>query len=275
MITDINSEDRLVHQTFADHLSERLGWETVRAWNQETFGTAGTLGRSSEREVVLLRDLREALARLNPGLPESVREQALEKLTQVGHALSLVQHNRDFYDMIRYGVPVSWRDARGLTHHAPAWVIDFRNGSVDGTANNRFLAVRELKIQGLRVPHYNRRADLVCYVNGLPLVFIELKAVYYNIRAGFDNNLTDYMSAEVIPHAFHHNAFLVVSNGDRARYGSITSRWDHFAEWKRGSDTARRWNFPWPPSQVRRYAWTGGPFGSRSWSGRIRISAGS
>ena len=71
----------------------------------------------------------------------------------------------------------------------------------------------------------NRRADLVCFVNGLPLVFIELKAVYKNIRAGFEGNLRDYMDENVIAHAFHHNAFLIVSNGDRARYGSITSEW--------------------------------------------------
>src|SRR5206468_1262326 len=86
------------------------------------------------------------------------------------------------------------------------------------------------------VPQYGTRADLVCFVNGLPLVFIELKAVYLNIRAGFDNNLTWYQDSNVIPHAFHHNAFLVVSNGDRARYGSITSKWDHFAEWKRNDE---------------------------------------
>ena len=72
--------------------------------------------------------------------------------------------------------------------------------------------MRELKVHGTRVPHYNRRADLVCFVNGLPLVFIELKAVYKNIRAGFDNNLTDYLHPSSIAHAFHHNAFLVVSN---------------------------------------------------------------
>jgi type I site-specific restriction-modification system R (restriction) subunit len=74
--------------------------------------------------------------------------------------------------------------------------------------------VRELKLTGLRTPNYNRRADLVCFVNGLPLVFIELKAVYKNIRAGFDGNLRDYMDENVIAHAFHHNAFLIVSNGD-------------------------------------------------------------
>src|SRR5687767_7927966 len=231
MITGINSEDRLVQRTFADHLHDRLGWESVYAYNAETFGAQGTLGRASEREVVLVRDLRAALARLNPDLPESAREQAVEKLTRIDFARSLVQHNRGFYGFIRGGVPVEWRDASGETRHSHAHVIDFRNAG-----NNRFLAVRELKVQGVRVPHYNRRADLVCFVNGLPLVFIELKAVYRNIRAGFDGNLTDYLDEHSVSHAFHHNAFLVVSNGEQARYGSITSKWEHYVEWKRNSE---------------------------------------
>ena len=231
MITDINSEDRLVQQTFADHLRDRLGWESVYAYNAETFGPQGTLGRASERDVALVRDLRTALARLNPTLPDSAREQAIEKITRIDFSRSLMQHNRECYGFIRGGVPVEWRDASGETRHAHAHVIDFRD-----TARNRFLAVRELKIQGVRVPHYSRRADLVCFVNGLPLVFIELKAVYRNIRAGFDDNLTDYLSEHSIAHAFHHNAFLVVSNGDQARYGSITSKWEHFVEWKRNAE---------------------------------------
>src|SRR5437773_3733860 len=231
MITDINSEDRLVQQTFAEYLHDVLGWDSVYAWNHETFGPHGTLGRDSEREVVLVRDLRAALIRLNPDLPESAREQAVEKLTRVDFSRSLLQHNREYYGYVREGVPVEWRDAKGETHHTRAQVVDFCTAT-----NNRFLAVRELKIQGVRVPHYNRRADLVCFVNGLPLVFIELKAVYRNIRAGFDDNLTDYQSEHSIAHAFHQNAFLVVSNGDQARYGSITSKWEHFAEWKRNDE---------------------------------------
>jgi len=231
MITDINSEDRLVQQTFAEHLETVLGWKSLYAYNAETFGPQGSLGRNSEREVVLVRDLRVALEHLNPGLPEAVREQAVEKLTRIDYARSLLQHNREFYGFIRSGVPVEWRDAAGETRHARARVIDFRDAD-----NNEFLAVRELKIQGVRVPHYNRRADLVCFVNGLPLVFIELKAVYRNIRAGFDDNLTDYLGEHSIAHAFHHNAFLVVSNGDLARYGSITSNWSHFVEWKRSGE---------------------------------------
>ena len=234
MITDINNEDRLVQQTFADHLRDRLGWESVYAYNAETFGPQGLLGRSSERDVVLARDLRAALARLNPDLPIVAREQAVETLTRTDFARSLIQHNRELYGFLRGGVPVEWRDDSGETRHVHARVIDFR-----APENNRFMAVRELKIQGLLVPHYNRRADLVCFVNGLPLVFIELKAVYRNIRAGFDDNLTDYLSAHSIAHAFHHNAFLVVSNGDRARYGSITSKWEHFVEWKRDTESAQ------------------------------------
>jgi len=231
MITDINSEDRLVQETFAEHLEKALGWESVYAYNAETFGPQGLLGRESEREVILVRDLRAALERLNPDLPPAAREQAIEKLTQIDFARSLVQHNREFYGWIRTGVPVEWRDENGGTCYTQAQVIDFFT-----PGNNCFLAVRELKIQGVRVPHYNRRADLVCFVNGLPLVFMELKAVYLNIRAGFDNNLTDYMDEHSIAHAFHHNAFLVVSNGDNARYGSITSKWEHFVEWKRNSE---------------------------------------
>jgi type I restriction enzyme, R subunit len=231
MITDINSEDRLVQKTFADHLHDALGWDCVYAYNEEIFGPSGTLGRASERDVVLVRDLRVALERLNPQLAQSAREQAIEKLTRVDLSRSLLQHNRELYRYIRLGVPVEWRDAKGETQRVRAQVIDFRN-----PADNRFLAVRELKVQGVRVPHYNRRADLVCFVNGLPLVFIELKAVYLNIRAGFDNNLTDYLHEHSIAHAFHHNAFLIVSNGDRARYGSVTSQWEHFGEWKRNDE---------------------------------------
>jgi type I restriction enzyme R subunit len=148
-LTDINSEDRLVQQTFAEHLEKVLGWESVYAYNAETFGPQGTLGRASERDVVLVRDLRAALAWLNPELPASAREQAVGKLTDIDFARSLLQHNREYYGFIRDGVPVEWRDAAGEPHYARAQVIDFRNVS----NNPRFLAVRELKVQGVRVPY--------------------------------------------------------------------------------------------------------------------------
>ena len=239
--TDINSEDRLVQQTIAAHLRDQLGWESVCAWNEETFGPGGTLGRTDTREVVLVRELRAALVRLNPQLPPAAIAEAVQTMTRHDFSRSLLQLNQEFYKFIRDGVPVSYKDAQGQLRETRARVIDFENGKgPDGEPNNRFLAVRELKITGLRTPGYNRRADLVCYINGLPLVFIELKAIYKNIRAGFDGNLRDYMDEHVIAHAFHHNAFLIVSNGHRARYGSITSGWEHFAEWKRLDEDDRK-----------------------------------
>ena len=237
--TDINNEDRLVQQTFAEYLEQELGWESVYAFNKEKLDSKGILGRADTREVVLVRDLRAALMRLNPELPVSAVDEAIDKLTRYDFSRSLLQHNQEFYRFIRSGVPVSYHDEKGLARHAQARVIDFDNGSTQGQPNNRFIAVRELKITGLRTPNYNRRADLVCFVNGLPLVFIELKAVYKNIRAGFDGNLSDYMDENVIAHAFYHNALIIVSNGDRARYGSITSNWEHFAEWKRNDESEK------------------------------------
>ncbi len=246
--TGINSEDRLVQQTFADHLRDCLKWDSVYAYNTEVFGTPPPspdaarhplplgegrgegvvcdLGRASERDIILTRDLRAAVQLLNPELPPTAIEDVVQTLTTYDFSRSTLQHNREFYRLIRDGVPVTWRNTAGELCKKKAYIIDFRE-----PGNNRFLAVRELKIQGLRTPHYNRRADLVCFVNGIPIVFIELKAVYRNIRAGFDGNLSDY--ADTIPHAFYHNAFLVVSNGDKALYGSITSQWKHFSEWKR------------------------------------------
>ena len=228
-VTPVNSEDRLVQATFAQHLERVLGWDSIYVWNEETFGRDGTLGRADSREAVLTRDLRAALERLNPGLPPTAIDDVMRDLTAYDISRSMVQHNSDFYRLLRAGVPVEYRDAQGHRKSARARVIDFDNAP----GSNRFLAVSELKLTGIRTPNYNRRADVVCFVNGLPLVFIELKAVYRNIREGFDANLSDYMDENVIAHAFHHNAFLIVSNGDRARYGSITSDWEHFAEWKR------------------------------------------
>ena len=226
--TDTNSEDRLVQETFANYLRDHLGWESVYAWNHEDFGSNSLLGREDTRDAVLRRDLRAAIVNLNPGLPAEAIDHAIGALTTYDYARSLVQHNQTFYKWIQGGVPVTYRDAAGRQRSVHVRVIDF-----DNPANNRFLAVRELKLTGVRTPNYNRRADLVCFVNGLPLVFVELKAVHVHIRQGLEKNLRDYMDQSVIAHAFHHNAFLIVSNGHRARYGSITSDWEHFAEWKR------------------------------------------
>jgi type I site-specific restriction-modification system R (restriction) subunit len=111
--SDINSEDRLVQQTFAEHLEKKLGWESLYAWNHETFGPEGTLGRADAREVVLTRDLRAALTKLNPGLPASAIDEAVQTFTRRDFSRSLIQHNQELHGFLRNGVPVSYRDGQG------------------------------------------------------------------------------------------------------------------------------------------------------------------
>jgi type I restriction enzyme R subunit len=127
--------------------------------DQEAFGPDGTLGRNSERDVALTGHLEAAIRRLRPDLPDRVVGDAIATLTRSDFSRSTAQHNREFYRVIRDGVPM----------------IDFRNPQ-----NNRFVAVRELKIQGLRSPHYNRRADIVCFVNGMLAKERLLDLVYEN-----------------------------------------------------------------------------------------------
>src|ERR1035437_10279051 len=105
--TNINSEDRLVQAPFATHLEKVLGWENVYAWKNETFGPDGTLGREDTREVVLTRDLRAALMRLNPELPPVAISEAVNKLSRADFSRSLLQQIQEFYGYIRGGVPVS------------------------------------------------------------------------------------------------------------------------------------------------------------------------
>ncbi len=144
-ITPINGEDRLVQKTFAEHLEKVLGWDSVYAYKAETFGPDGTLGRTDTKEAVLTRDLRAALVRLNPGLPDSAIDDAQRQLTAYDVSRSTVQHNRDFYRLLRGGVPVEYRDRAGHRKTARARVIDFDNAP----GSNRFLAVRELVLTGI------------------------------------------------------------------------------------------------------------------------------
>ena len=88
--------------------------------------------------------------------------------------------------------------------------------------------MRELWVRG---DLYRRRADIIGFINGLPLLFMELKNVSKDIRAAYEQNFLDYK--ESVPHLFHHNAFVVLANGVDAKLGSVNSRFEHFHEWKR------------------------------------------
>jgi type I restriction enzyme R subunit len=94
--------------------------------------------------------------------------------------------------------------------------------------NNEYFLAQQLWISG---EIYNRRADLVGFVNGLPLVFVELKASHKRLENAFNNNPRDYKNS--IPQLFWYNSFIILSNGSKSRIGSITSQWEHFSEWKK------------------------------------------
>jgi type I restriction enzyme, R subunit len=217
------TEDRLVQQTTADYFRDALGWESVFAYNEEVLGPEGTLGRNSEKDVVLVRYLRRALEKLNPDLPAVAYETAVKQITETSVTKSSLQINREKYSLYKDGILVSFRNQKGQVEEKRLRVFDFENPK-----GNKFLAVRELWVQG---PLYRRRPDIIGFVNGIPLVFIELKNVHKDIRRAYEENLSDYR--DTIPYIFDHNAFIVLSNGDRARIGSISSKYGHFHEWKR------------------------------------------
>ena len=163
------SEDLLIQQPTVELLEGELKWDSLFAYDSEDFGPESLLGRSSDREVILYRDVEAALRRLNPGLPGEAYEEALALVAGYDLTKTLVQMNEDKYRLLRDGVPVKYRDAQGRMTEQRLKLVDF-----DDPANpekNRFLAVRELWVRGNT---YRRRPDVIGFVNGLPLVFIEL-----------------------------------------------------------------------------------------------------
>jgi len=217
------TEDTLVQQTTAEYLEQQLDWESVYAYNNEDFGPDSLLGRASDREVVLTRYLRIKLVELNPGLPEDAYEDAVRQIVTAAATQSMIATNREKYDLIRDGVQVTFRNDKGERERQRLRVFDFAEPT-----NNHFLCVRELWVQG---DLYHRRADIVGFVNGLPLLFMELKNVSKDIRVAYEQNFKDYK--DTVPHLFHHNAFVVLANGVDAKIGSMTSRFEYFHEWKR------------------------------------------
>jgi len=192
------TEDTLVQETTANYLRDQLGWESVYAYNEEKFGKEGTLGRKDETEVILTRYLGEALIKLNPGLPQEAYQAAIREITQPTISQSPLHANREKYNLLREGVLVSYRDEKGALKKARLRVFHFEK-----PAENHFLCVRELWIKG---DLYRRRADIVGFVNGLPLLFMELKNVHRDLRRAYEENLSDYK--DTIPHLFEHNAVM-------------------------------------------------------------------
>jgi type I restriction enzyme R subunit len=203
-----------------------LGWSFKNLYS-ETFGELGSEGRESESQVILARRLRAALVALNPGLPADAYAQAIEQLAQDRSKQIPVNANRDFYRLLKDGVKVKVPDEHGGHSTETLRVIDWAT-----PANNECFLASQMWVAG---DMYRRRCDLLAFVNGLPLVFIELKKPAVPLKCAFDDNLRDYRGQSV-PQLFHPNAFILLSNGSDTKVGTLTSGWEHFFDWKRVAD---------------------------------------
>ena len=217
------SENILVLDSAGHLLQNELGWEVAYAYNTEKLGVNGTFGRKNYREIVLWRYFKDAVFKLNPWLTETVYQDAVRKLEHHLASASLMQINEEKYGYLRDGIPVMVKKPNGKTEQERVQVFDFAQ-----TENNHFLAIKELKIHG---ELYRRRTDIVGFVNGIPLLFVELKNHNVDVQDAYTCNYTDYL--DTIPHLFYYNAFLMLSNGSEAKVGTLGSKYEFFHEWKR------------------------------------------
>lgn len=220
------SETTLVQESTGKLLQNELGWEVRYAYNSEQLGKDGIFGRESYKDILLVRFFREALQKLNPWITMTQMDEAQKKFESHLSTASLMQINEEKYAMIRDGIPVTVKKPDGTTDEKKAMVIDF--GNPDDQERNHFLAVREMKIHG---EYYRKRPDIIGFVNGIPLLFVELKNNTEDVQNAYDDNYTDYL--DTIPHLFYYNAFVMLSNGLEAKVGALGSKYEFFHDWKR------------------------------------------
>lgn len=204
---------------------DQLGYTHINAWEKQL------LGRTTLKDVVLKDRLKKKLHELNPYLPSSCINHAISEITKSRATLTPVKANKEVYQLIKQGVQVTYETDQGKEESDYVQIIDFKV-----VHKNEFLLVSQLSIEYLQTETITRRPDLLLYVNGLPLVMIELKNATEKVKTGYDKNLSDYQRD--IPQLFWFNLLVCISNGIQTRVGSFNSPWDHFFSWLKLKDTA-------------------------------------
>lgn len=210
-------------------LLETLGYQAINAYG-ETYGpgsvAAGSPGRDDRAQVVLRHRLRPRLETLNPDLPGRALDQAVDQLLLDRTAMDRVRASHEVWTRLRDGVKVTFTSEDGGRETETVRVVDWRD-----PAANEFLAVSQLWVTG---PLHTRRTDIVCFVNGIPLVLLELKASHKSAKEAYDKNLTDYR--DTIPQLFTPNGLVILSTGSETKVGATFAPWERFGEWKKVAD---------------------------------------
>lgn len=216
------TEDQLIEQPTIN-LFRSLGWDTADCYQEFEKGRS-TLGRENKAQVVLVSRLLPALQKINPRFTDEMFTQVCEELSRDRSRLDPANANREIYQLLKNGINVQVPDPVGEGETVEnVRLIDWEHPE-----KNDFFLASQFWITG---EMYTRRADLIGFVNGIPLVFVELKASHKRIENAFYGNLRDYK--DTIPHLFWYNAFVILSNGTQSKIGSVTGEWDHFADWKK------------------------------------------
>ena len=232
------SEDQ-IEQALLQRLQHVCGFDVLNCYTADPADLNDGSGRKDKREVLLPLRLKAAAMRLNPQIPEATVDEALARLADRRQSMSLIAANREVDGLLRDGIPVAYDDAQGNKQHERLRLIDF---GPDGARTNTFLAVSQLwvKCTGITALADYRRPDVLLYVNGIPLVFVELKNSNVKLKAAYSDNLTNYKHD--IAQLFITNAFCVLSNAVETRLGSITGQWEHFFGWLRVNDEKEKVN---------------------------------
>ena len=215
-----DSEAALELDTIA--LFEKLGYTTANCYNEWISGTSN-LGRETRSEVVLISKLQPALEKLNPHLPKPAINLAIDELIRDRNALTLANANREIYNLLKDRVTVTYRNDDGEEITENVTVIDWKNPT-----NNDFFLASQFWITGEMYP---RRPDLIGFINGIPLIFIELKASGERVELAYQNNFCDYRKE--IPQLFWYNSIVILSNGSLSKIASLTATWEYFSDWKK------------------------------------------
>ncbi|ASU39110.1 DEAD/DEAH box helicase [Herbaspirillum sp. meg3] len=178
--------------------------------------------RIDYRQVILPFRLREAIGRLNPLIPSAAREDALQRVMELGIP-SLLSANRAFHKLLVGGVPVQYQKD-GETRGDLVRLLDWSD-----VTRNEFWAVNQFSIKG---PHHTRRPDIILFINGLPLVLVELKNPADKTADIWKAHDQIQTYKEQIPDVFQYNEVLVISDGTDARMGSLSADAERFLQWR-------------------------------------------